>query len=53
MRPATLETAVGAKSDDEDWDQRLSEALTQLHDCRWPLDYLRGGAGITVSGVGR
>ena len=39
-RPAALETAVGAKTSDEDWEQRLSEALTQLHDCRWPLDYL-------------
>jgi len=53
IRPAALETAVGAKSGDGDWEQRLSEALTQLHDCRWPLDYLRGGVGITASGVGR
>jgi hypothetical protein len=53
VRPATVETAVGAKSGDEDWEQRLSEALTQLHDCRWPLDYLRGGTGITTPGVGR
>ncbi len=53
VRPAAVETAVGAKSGDEDWEQRLSEALTQLHDCRWPLDYLRGSTGITASGVGR
>ena len=53
MRPAALETAVGAKTADEDWEQRLSEALTQLHDCRWPLDYLRADTGITASGVGR
>ena len=52
VRPA-VETAVGAKSGDEDWEQRLSEALTQLHDCRWPLDYLRDATGITGSGVGR
>jgi hypothetical protein len=52
-RPSALETAVGAKSADEDWEQRLSEALTQLHDCRWPLDYLHAGAGITDSGIGR
>ena len=52
-RPSALETAVGAKSADEDWEQRLSEALTQLHDCRWPLDYLHAGAGITDSGTGR
>ena len=51
-RPAALETAVGAKPGDEDWTQRLSEALTQLHDCRWPLDYLRPDAGITASEVG-
>jgi hypothetical protein len=53
VRPAALETAVGAKTGDEDWEQRLSEALTQLHDCRWPLDYLRSGAGVAVSEVGR
>jgi DNA helicase HerA-like ATPase len=53
VRPGALETAVGAKSVDEDWEQRLSEALTPLHDCRWPLDYLHAGAGITASGVGR
>jgi uncharacterized protein len=53
VRPAAVETAVAAKSGDEDWEQRLSEALTQLHDCRWPLDYLRGATGITASGVGR
>jgi uncharacterized protein len=53
VRPAALETAVGAEAGDEDWEQRLSEALTQLHDCRWPLDYLHAGAGITASGVGR
>ena len=53
VQPAALETAVGAKTADEDWEQRLSEALTQLHDCRWPLDYLRGGAGVAVSEAGR
>ncbi len=53
VRPTALETAAGAKAGDEDWEQRLSEALTQLHDCRWPLDYLHAGAGITASGVGR
>ena len=53
VQPAALETAVGAKSGDEDWEQVLSEALTQLHDCRWPLDYLRADAGITASEVGK
>ncbi len=52
-RPAGLETAVGAKTTDEDWEQRLSEALTQLHDCRWPLDYLRTNASVPASGAGR
>ena len=52
-QPAALETAIGAKTGDEDWEQRLAEALTQLHDCRWPLDYLRGGAAAAVSEVGR
>ena len=49
-RPAALETAVGAKASDEDWEQRLSEALTQLHDCRWPLDYLHD---VSSPGTGR
>ena len=51
-RPSALETAVGAKSGDEDWEQRLSEALTQLHDCRWPLDYLRDDPALLALGGG-
>jgi hypothetical protein len=45
-----VERAVGARASDEDWEQRLSEALEEFHDCRWPLDYLQGG---TPSGTGR
>jgi uncharacterized protein len=48
--PAAVERAVGARASDEDWEQRLSEALEEFHDCRWPLDYLQGG---TPSGTGR
>ncbi len=48
--PAAVERAVGARASDEDWAQRLSEALVQFHDCRWPLDYLQGS---TPSGTGR
>ena len=48
--PAAVERAVGARASDEDWEQRLSEALAQFHDCRWPLDYLQGS---TPSGTGR
>ena len=47
--PAAVETAVGARASDEDWEQRLSEALDEFHDCRWPLDYLRGS---TAAGTG-
>jgi len=40
-RPATaLEHAVGARAEDPDWDQRLTDALTAFRDCHWPRDYL-------------
>ena len=48
--PAAVERAVGARASDEDWEQRLSEGLAEFHDCRWPLDYLRGS---TSTGSGR
>src|SRR5580700_6494620 len=45
-RPASaIERAVGARAADQDWEQRLTDALTAFHDCRWPLDYLRPAAG--------
>ncbi len=40
-RPATaIEHAVGARAEDPDWDQRLTDALTAFRDCHWPRDYL-------------
>jgi hypothetical protein len=45
-RPASaIEQSVGARAADPDWEQRLADALTTFHDCRWPLDYLRPAAG--------
>jgi uncharacterized protein len=45
-RPApAIERAVGARAADQDWEQRLADALTAFRDCRWPLDYLRPAAG--------
>jgi hypothetical protein len=44
-RPASaLEHAVGARATDQDWEQRLADALTAFRDCRWPLDHLRPAA---------
>jgi len=46
-RPVSaIEQAVGARAADQDWEQRLADALTAFRDCRWPLDYLRPAAGI-------
>jgi uncharacterized protein len=43
-RPASsIEHAVGADATDQDWEQRLTDALAAFHDCRWPLDLLRPG----------
>ena len=53
VSPSAVEVAAGARSADEDWEQHLSAALGELHDCRWPLDYLRGGADSTTPGTGR
>jgi DNA helicase HerA-like ATPase len=39
--PATaIEHAAGARSADDDWEQRLADTLTAFRECRWPLDYL-------------
>ena len=44
-RPASLiEHAVGARAADQDWEQRLADALIAFRDCRWPLDHLRPAA---------
>jgi uncharacterized protein len=40
-RPATaIEHAAGARSGDDDWEQRIADQLTAFRDCRWPLDYV-------------
>jgi hypothetical protein len=45
IRPASaLEHAVGARAGDQDWGQRLADALTACRDCRWALDHLRPAA---------
>ena len=41
---SAIEQAVGARATDQDWEQRLTDALTAFRDCRWPLDYLRPAA---------
>jgi hypothetical protein len=46
--PAALERSVGARASDDDWGQRLSEALGEFDDCRWPLDYLRGSTAAAT-----
>jgi uncharacterized protein len=44
-RPASaIEHAVGARTSDQDWEQRLADALTAFRDCRWALDHLRPAA---------
>jgi uncharacterized protein len=44
-RPGSaLEQAVGARAGDQDWEQRLADALTSFRDCRWALDHLRPAA---------
>ena len=41
-RPASaIERAVGTLTEDQYWEQRLTDALASFRDCRWPLDYLR------------
>jgi len=39
--PAAIEQAIGARISDDDWEQRLTDALAAFRDCRWPADYLR------------
>ena len=42
QRPeAALESAIGAKADEEDWDERVASQVSAFTaPCRWPLDYL-------------
>jgi hypothetical protein len=37
---SSVERAVGARSEDDDFDERLSGYLDQFVDCRWPRLYL-------------
>jgi uncharacterized protein len=39
--PAAIERAIGTRATNDDWDERLSNALSAFRDCRWPADYLR------------
>jgi DNA helicase HerA-like ATPase len=38
--PSSVETAVGASAEDDDFEERLSGYLDQFIDCRWPRLYL-------------
>jgi uncharacterized protein len=42
-RPSAVETAVGARADDDDWEERLTGHLGEFVDCRWPRLYLTSG----------
>jgi hypothetical protein len=42
--PSAVETAVGARADDDDFGERLTGHLEQFVDCRWPRLYLTPGA---------
>jgi DNA helicase HerA-like ATPase len=46
--PSAVERSVDARVSDEEWEQRLSEALREFHDCRWPLDYLQGSTAAAT-----
>lgn len=38
--PSDVEKAVGARSEDDDFEERLTGYLDQFVDCRWPRLYL-------------
>ena len=42
--PSTVERAVGADAEDDDFEDRLTGYLDQFVDCRWPRLYLTGDA---------
>jgi hypothetical protein len=42
--PSWLEHAIGARSEDSDWLDRLGSATTDFISMGWPLRYLRGDA---------
>ncbi len=39
-RPSDIEKAVGARAEDDDFEERLTSRLDQFVDCRWPRLYL-------------
>jgi hypothetical protein len=39
-RPCDIEKAVGARAEDDDFEERLTSCLDQFVDCRWPRLYL-------------
>jgi DNA helicase HerA-like ATPase len=40
--PSAIERAIGASTEDDDFEQHLNGYLEQFIDCRWPLLYLTG-----------
>ncbi|HTX28863.1 MAG TPA: hypothetical protein VME19_17810 [Streptosporangiaceae bacterium] len=42
-QPSAIEGAVGARADDDDFDERLAGYLEDFADCRWPRLYLTSG----------
>jgi hypothetical protein len=38
---SAIEEAIGARASDEDWNQRLTDALSAFSRLRWPRNYLR------------
>ena len=41
--PSDIERAVGARAEDDDFEERLTGHLDQFVDCRWPRLYLTSG----------
>ena len=41
--PSAIETAAGARADDDDFEERLTGHLDQFVDCHWPRLYLTSG----------
>jgi hypothetical protein len=41
ITPSAMEQALGARTDDLDWTQRLTTALEEFSDCPWALDQFR------------
>jgi len=48
--PSAVETAAGARADDDDFEERLTGHLEQFVDCRWPRLYLTPGPPADPTG---